>query len=232
MHSETWKRFVLLALTLLWAAIPSAWAQSKEAARVQDAATIFGEIMQAPDSGIPKSVLEKAEAIAIFPGVLRGAIGVGGQHGRGVISVRKRETNSWSAPAFLSITGGSFGVQLGGQSTDLVLVILDPKGVQRLLSNQFKIGGEASAAAGPVGRSAEASTDIQLRAKILSYSRTRGLFAGIALNGSTVRADVDANEHFYGQRLGSREVVYRASEPANLPEAANTLRKVLSQYAG
>jgi len=205
-------------------------AQVAEAARVSDAATVFSEIMQAPDGGIPKAVLDKAEAIAIFPGVLRAGFAFGGQWGRGIISVRDAKTGAWSAPAFLTIAGGSFGLQIGGQSIDLVLVIMDQTGVQRLLGNQFKIGGEASAAAGPVGRSTEAATDIQLRAKILSYSRSRGLFAGVALNGSTLKADPDANGRLYGKRMSSREVLGAPSASANLPDSVGRLRTLLKQY--
>ena len=210
--------------------VPTVRAQVAEAARVGDAATVFSEIMQAPDGGIPKAVLDKAEAIAIFPGVLRAGFAFGGQWGRGIISVRNAKTGVWSAPAFLTIAGGSFGLQIGGQSIDLVLVVMDETGVQRLLGNQFKIGGEASAAAGPVGRSTEAATDIQLRAKILSYSRSRGLFAGVALNGSTLKADPDANGRLYGKRMSSREVLDVPSAGANLPDSVGRLRKLLKQY--
>ena len=228
------RRLLLAALTLsLVLSLSSlALAQTAEASRVKDAATMLDEIMSAPDSGIPKSVMDKAEAIAIFPGVLRAGFGLGGQWGHGVICVRNRQTGSWSAPAFLTIAGGSIGAQIGGQSIDLILVIMDQTGVQRLLGNQFKLGGEASVAAGPVGRSAEASTDLQMRAKILSYSRSRGLFAGIALNGSTMKADVNSNEHFYGERLKSREVIEKMTLRENLPEAAIALRKMLSRFAG
>lgn len=221
---------VVLLLSVLCAGTASA--QSKEAARVRDAVTVFGEIMSAPDGGIPKSILDKAAAIAIFPGVLRAGLAVGGQFGRGIISVRNDATHTWSAPAFLTIAGGSFGLQIGGQSIDLVLVIMDKTGVDRLLGNQFKIGAEASAAAGPVGRSAEAATDIQMRAKILSYSRSRGLFAGIALNGSTLASDEKANQRYYGRRMGSREVVEKASARDNLPAEVGELRKAFTQYAG
>jgi lipid-binding SYLF domain-containing protein len=221
-----------MAVVLLSFCAGELLAQSKEAARVRDATTVFGEIMSAPDGGIPKSILDKAEAIAVFPGVLRAALGVGGQFGRGLISVRNDATRAWSAPAFLTIAGGSFGLQIGGQSIDLVLVIMDKKGVDRLLGNQFKIGAEASAAAGPVGRSAEAATDIQMRAKILSYSRSRGLFAGIALNGSTLASDEEANQRYYGQRMGSRDVVEKASARENLPAEVSDLRKAFAQYAG
>jgi lipid-binding SYLF domain-containing protein len=221
---------LVLGLSVL--AAGTSFAQFKEAARVRDATTVFREIMSAPDAGIPKSILDNAEAIAIFPGVLRAGFVVGGQFGHGIISVRNDSTRSWSAPAFLTIAGGSFGLQIGGQSTDLVLVIMDKTGVDRLLSNQFKIGGEASAAAGPVGRSAEAATDIQLRAKILSYSRSRGLFAGIALNGSTLASDEKANQRYYGRKMGSREVIEKTSARDNLPAEVGDLRKTFTEYAG
>jgi lipid-binding SYLF domain-containing protein len=225
-------RFVVAVVSLSSLFAVNSFAQAKEAARVRDATTVFGEIMSAPDGGIPKSILDKAEAIAIFPGVLRAGLAVGGQFGHGIISVRNDSTRTWSAPAFLTIAGGSFGLQIGGQSIDLVLVIMDKTGVERLLGNQFKIGAEASAAAGPVGRSAEAATDIQMRAKILSYSRSRGLFAGIALNGSTLSADEDANKRFYGQKMGSREVVEKVSAREDLPAAVAELRKAFRQHAG
>jgi SH3 domain-containing YSC84-like protein 1 len=225
-------RLALSALVFgLVIAPAAARAQSAESARVNDSATVFSEIMQAPDAGIPKAVLDKAEAIAIFPGVIRAGLGVGGQWGRGIISVRDGKTGAWSAPAFLTIAGGSFGAQIGAQSVDVVLVVLDQTGVQRLLGNQFKIGGEASAAAGPVGRAAEASTDVQLRAKILSYSRSRGLFIGIALNGSTLAADRDANGRFYGTRMGSRDVLGEPSQRSDLPEPVARLRGLLTLYA-
>jgi lipid-binding SYLF domain-containing protein len=221
----------LSVVGLVLAAGAPARAQAGEEARIRDATTVLGEIMSTPDRGIPKAILGKAEAIAIFPGLIRAGLAVGGQFGHGVICVRNREAGTWSAPAFLTIAGGSFGAQIGAQSIDLVLVIMDATGVQRLLGNQFKIGAEASVAAGPVGRSAEAATDIQLRAKILSYSRSRGLFGGIALNGSTMAADEDANQRFYGQRMGSRDVVAKASSREDLPEVVGALRKALAEHA-
>lgn len=223
---------VAVATLTLVARAPAVQAQGAEEARVNDAVTVFGEIMQAPDRGIPSGILDKAEAIAIFPGVIRAGFAVGGQFGRGMICVRNRATGGWSAPAFLTIAGGSFGAQIGAQSIDVVLVIMDPVGVQRLLGNQFKLGAEASVAAGPVGRSAEAATDIQLRAKILSYSRSRGLFAGVALNGSTMAEDEEANQRLYGQRLGSREVIDKVSGREDLPPAVGRLRKVLTDWVG
>ena len=175
---------VWLAMVLGVGAV--AGAQSREATTVSNAATVLDEIMSTPDKAIPEAILDQVEAIAVFPNVLRAAFVFGGQRGRGIISVRNRANKTWSAPAFLTITGGSWGAQIGGQSIDLILVILNRRGVDNLLKNQFKIGGEASAAAGPVGRSAEASTDVLMRAQILSYSRSRGLFAGVAVNGRPV----------------------------------------------
>lgn len=224
-------RVGLAALTLVAVTVAPAGAQDKDLSRVSDAATVFTEIMDAPDGGVPRSVLEKAEGIAIFPGVVRAGFIIGGQFGRGVICVRNAETGVWSAPAFIKIAGGSFGAQIGGQATDLILVIQSKLGVQRLLSNKFKIGGEASVAAGPVGRSAEASTDIQLRAMILSYSRSRGLFAGIAINGSTLGEDRDADKRVYGKDMGSRDVMGEPSTRTDLPESITKLRSTLKHYA-
>ena len=219
---------VAILLAALLGAASVAGAQSREATIVGDATTVFGDIMAAPDSQIPQAILDKAEAIAVFPGVLRAAFVFGGQRGRGIISVRNRGGAGWSAPAFLTITGGSWGAQIGGQSIDLVLVILNRQGVDNLLKNQFKIGGEASAAAGPVGRSAEASTDVLMRAQILSYSRSRGLFAGVAVNGSSVRADVDANQRMYGARLQSREIAI--DRRGGSPKAIGAWRETLEKY--
>lgn len=179
----------------------------EEAERVTAATAVFDAIMGMPDHSIPQSVLAKAEAVAVFPAVKKGGFVVGGQWGRGVMSARGPR-GSWSAPAFLTLTGGSFGLQIGGQEVDLVLVIMDRAGLERLVRNQFKIGVDASAAAGPVGRDAQASTDIQMQAKILSYSRARGLFAGVTINGGTIKQDRDANERFYGRSYSTKEIVF------------------------
>ncbi len=220
------------ALLAALATLGAGRAQSdiKEAGLVLKAATVFDEIMAAPDNTIPRTIIENAEAIAVFPGMLRAGFIFGGQRGHGVISARNRKTGSWSAPAFLTITGGSWGAQIGGQSIDLILVIKDEKGLKNFLGNQFKIGGEASAAAGPVGRSAEASTDVQMRARILSYSRSRGLFAGIALNGSSVHQDVDANERVYGRAYTTRDIVI--DRRGGSPGTIGPWRDVLAKYAG
>lgn len=207
-------------------------AQSDQTDRIREAATVLSEVMAASDKAIPNSVLAKAEAIAIFPSTLKGALLIGAQRGKGIISVRDRTRNEWSAPAFLTLTGGSFGLQLGGQSVDVVLVVSNRRGVEHLLQNQFDVGGEASATAGPVGRDAAATTDIQLRAEILSYSRSRGLFAGVSLRGAAIRQDQDANFAFYGSRFRSRDIALdgKATQPQS-PEAVAALRDALEKYA-
>ena len=179
---------------------------SDEARRLRDASTVFSEIMAAEDKSIPQAILGKAEGIAIFPSTLKGGFIVGGMRGRGVLSARNSGT--WSAPAFLTLTGGSLGLQIGGQAADIILVIQDRRGLENLVRNQFKLGADVGVAAGPVGRNGEASTDLQMRAQILSYSRSRGLFAGITINGSTVRQDRDANARFYGKPLEMQQIVF------------------------
>ena len=181
-------------------------AQHDELERLQNATIVFEEIMAARDNAIPRAILDKAAAVAIFPSTLKAGFIFGGHRGKGVISARN-EQGEWSTPAFLALTGGSFGLQIGGQSVDLILVIMNRRGLEKLLQNEFKIGGDVSAVVGPLGRDAEASTDLTLRAEILSYSRTRGLFAGITLKGSTIRADRDANEQFYDYPFGSGQLV-------------------------
>lgn len=200
---------------------------SEEAKRVGDSAAVFGEVMKAEDQAIPRSILVKAQGLAVFPSTIKAGFVVGGMRGRGVLAVRNQ--SGWSAPAFLTLTGGSFGLQIGGQAADLILVIMNRKGLESLVNNQFKIGADASAAAGPVGRDAQASTDIQLRAEILSYSRARGLFAGVTVNGSTIRQDGDANQRFYGALLSTRDIVFGGKGGA--PEPVGTFRTTLARYA-
>ena len=183
--------------------------ESDEARRLREASVVFGEIMTAEDDAIPEALLGDAEGIAIFPGTVRAGFGIGGMRGRGVLSARTE--SGWSAPAFLTMTGGSIGFQIGVQVADIVLVIKNRRGLENLVSNQFKLGADAGVAAGPLGREAEASTDLQLRAQILSYSRARGLFAGVTVNGSTVRQDRDANERFYDERLETQQIVFGTS---------------------
>lgn len=219
-------------LLVLAAAGIQALAQSELADRIRESATVLNEIMGAPDSGVPDTTLDAAEAIAIFPSTVKAGFIFAGQRGKGIISVRHRDRREWSLPAFLTLTGGSFGAQIGAQSTDIVLLVMNRRGLEHLLQNQFKIGGDASIAAGPVGRSAEAATDIQLRAEILSYSRSRGLFAGVSLKGSAIRADRDANRDFYGHSFHTREIVLdgKASKPQS-PEAVAQWRSTAAKYA-
>ena len=222
----------VLALAVL-AGIPAATLaqqsdESDEARRVREASVVFGEIMTAEDDAIPRALLGSAEGIAVFPGTVRVGFIVGGMRGRGILSARTE--SSWSAPAFMTLTGGSIGLQIGGQAVDLVLVIRNRRGLENLVSNQFKLGADAAVAAGPLGREAEASTDLQLRAQILSYSRSRGLFAGVTLNGSTVRQDQDANERFYGQRLETQQIVF-GSTPVEHPTPVDIWLQTLDRFA-
>ena len=204
-------------------------AQSEEARRVSEATTILGDVMGADDKAIPAAIMDKAEAVAVFPSLIKVGLGVGGQRGHGILSARDRTSGTWSAPAFLVITGGSIGAQIGGQSIDLILVVNDRRGLEQLVSNQFKVGADASVAAGPVGRDASAATDVQLRARILSYSRTRGLFAGVTLNGSTIRTDRDANERFYGTAYRTSQIVF--DRLGGAPEPVAAWRTALGKYA-
>jgi lipid-binding SYLF domain-containing protein len=215
---------VALAAALTLQARPTA-AQQVETDRIAEAARVLDEVLSAPDKSVPESILEKAQAIVVIPSTVKGALIVGAQHGKGVMSAKMNGT--WSAPAFVTLTGGSIGFQIGGQATDIVLVVVNERGIENLAQNTFKIGGDASVAAGPVGREAAASTDYKLQAQILSYSRSRGLFAGVSLAGSTIRADRDANEKIYTVGYNTRQIVMeRRVEPA---AAAEAWLKVLKQ---
>jgi lipid-binding SYLF domain-containing protein len=220
---------VLIAAAAILPLTAQTPAQSaEESERIAAAATVLDEIMAAPDKAVPGSVIERAAGIAVFPSLMKGGIILGGQRGHGVLSVRGKD-GSWSNPAFLTITGGSIGPQFGVQAIDLVLVITEQRGLEQLVQNQFKVGADAGAAAGPVGRDASASTDIQMRAKILSYSRSRGLFAGVTLNGTTIRQDRDANERYYGIGYRTGQIVYDGL--ATAPESANVWKTTLTKYA-
>lgn len=219
------KTFAVVALALTTLAAQS----SDEVRRIADATVVLDEIMAAGDKAVPSAIMEKAEGIAVFPSLIKGGFVVGGQRGHGVLSVRDKKTGAWSAPAFLTITGGSIGAQFGAQAIDLVLVVNNQRGLEQLVKNQFKVGADAGVAAGPVGREASASTDLQMRAMILSYSRARGLFAGITLNGSTIRQDRDANERFYGTAYRTGQIVFDGL--ATPPATAGMWRDALVKYA-
>jgi lipid-binding SYLF domain-containing protein len=220
--------FLALALTVIATLSRTVTADSDEADRVKESATVLGEIMNAPDA-IPNSVLDKAVGIAVFPGTVRGGFIVGAERGRGILSARDETTRAWSAPAFLTITGGSLGLQIGLRATDLILIIQNRRGLENLVRNEFKVGAGAAVTGGPVGRDAQAATDIQLRAEILSYSRSRGLFAGATIEGSTIKEDQDANGRFYGEKLTTRAVVFDGK--AKAPDSVKVWFDALAKYA-
>jgi lipid-binding SYLF domain-containing protein len=218
-------------VSVLSVAVAAQKSAEDEIKRIKEASTVLEEIMSAPDKAIPTNVLEKAAGIAVFPGLLKGGLGVGAQRGHGVLSVRDKKSGGWSNPAFLTVTGGSFGAQIGIQEIDLVLVINDQRGLEQLVKNQFKVGADAGVAAGPVGRDASASTDIQMRAKILSYSRARGLFAGVTLNGSTIRQDRDANERLYTVGYRTGQIVFEGMGSSSDAESVNQWKSTLTKFA-
>jgi lipid-binding SYLF domain-containing protein len=205
------------------------FAASKEDAvkRLDEAAIVFSEIMQAPDKGIPNDLVEKALCAVIVPGMKKGAFIVGATFGKGFMTCRNM-AGAWSAPAAIRVEGGSFGFQIGGSETDVIMLVMNERGSQRLLQSKFTLGAEGDVAAGPVGRSATAQTDAKLTAEILSWSRTRGVFAGIALKGATLREDKDENEALYGKQLSTAEIVNGKMAP---PAAARKLLAELDKYA-
>ena len=204
--------------------------ESREQKRLEACGQVFKEIMDIPD-GLPKDLLNKAECVIVIPSVLKFAFGVGGDFGRGAITCRTGQhfTGPWSAPALFALEGANIGFQLGGQATDFVLLVMNPRGANSILSSKVKLGGEASAAAGPKGRSAAADTDIIMRAEILSYSRSRGLFAGISLEGSTLRSDGSANRKLYGRSLTAKEIVREGK--AGVPACGRELVSLLNNQS-
>lgn len=219
---------VLFAFGLVVALAFPSFAQDKESDRVQNAGKVMNEILNAPDS-IPQSVLDKADCVVILPSVLKFAIGFGGSYGRGVMTCRggKDFRGRWGAPTMMALEGGSAGLQLGGNATDFILLLMSPRSAENILKSKVKIGGDASAAAGPVGRTASAETDVTLRAEILSYSRARGLFAGISLAGSTLRPDNGANKNLYGKEVSASDIVFKKAVP--VPDSAKELLSTLQK---
>lgn len=195
--------------------------------RLHDSAEVITEVMGASDKAIPQDLFDKAECIVVVPGVKKAAFIVGGKYGRGFISCRHHDTLGWSAPAAVKVEGGSVGFQIGGSETDVVMAVMNRRGAEKLLQSKFTLGADASVAAGPVGRTTSAETDAQMQAEILTWSRARGIFAGIALNGATLRPDDDANRDLYGTVTSNREVI----EHANPPAAARELLDVLNRYS-
>jgi SH3 domain-containing YSC84-like protein 1 len=220
-----------IASTVLLVAVIAAapGAQGKEDDRLHACATVMKEILGVPDD-IPQDLLDRAECVIVFPSVKKVAVGVGGSYGRGAISCRTGATydGPWSAPALFALEGGSIGFQLGGEATDYVLLVMNDRGAKSVLGSKVKLGADASAAAGPKGRTAGASTDIVMNAEMLTYSRSRGLFAGVSLEGSTLRSDGDANKAVYGKPIEARDIVKGG---VAIPAAAQPLLDVLTQHS-
>ena len=227
------KKNILVLVMMVVCALPVFADEKKEemkdTERIEAAATVMKEILGTPDKGIPRDLLNKADCVVIYPSVKKAAFIVGGSYGRGVITCRKGQTfsGSWSAPAMFALEGGSFGLQIGAQETDFVLLVMNESGANSVMSSKVKLGADASAAAGPVGRDTSAETDIVMKAEILSYSRAQGLFAGVSLEGSTMRSDDGANKALYGQELSAKDIVRLGKVKA--PPSATQLLAVLTK---
>jgi len=206
------------------------WAAGKQEERLKDAQQVFQEIMDTPEKGIPQDLLARAACVAIIPSVKKLALGIGGQHGAGYVLCRRDNgKGSWGAPSGYSMSGGSFGLQLGFSATDYVLLIMNADGIKKLLQDKFTLGADASVAAGPVGRNAAAATDAQMTAKVLGYSRNKGLFAGLALNGAVLRPSGDDNEELYGRKMAAKDILL--SGKVAPPAAAHGLIQLLMKYS-
>jgi lipid-binding SYLF domain-containing protein len=216
-----------ILLTTL-ALAPLLAADREPAKRLNEAAEVFSEVMSAPDKGIPQDLLENAHCIVIVPGLKTAAFIFGGKYGKGYLSCRNHSGAGWSAPGTVRIEGGSVGFQIGGSETDLIMLVMNDRGEDKLLSSKFTLGAEGSVAAGPVGRTATAQTDAQLHAEILSWSRSQGLFAGLALEGATLRQDLDDNATLYGKKLENRDIVTKG---VHSPKAAAKLMALLNRYS-
>ncbi|HSP69597.1 MAG TPA: lipid-binding SYLF domain-containing protein [Bryobacteraceae bacterium] len=217
-----------LILATIVALTPLMAKDSEPAQRLNAAAAVFSEVMAAPDKGIPQEMLEHAHCIVIVPELKTGAFIVGAKYGKGYLSCRNKVGPGWSAPGTVRIEGGSVGFQIGGSSTDLIMLVMNARGADKLLSSKFTLGAEGSVAAGPVGRTATAQTDAQMHADILSWSRSQGLFAGVALEGATLRQDLDDNATIYGKRLENRAIV---TERRRIPVSAAKLINLLNKYS-
>jgi lipid-binding SYLF domain-containing protein len=217
---------IILAVLPLITDVASASDQAKDDDRLRNCGTVLKEILDVPDN-IPQDLLDKADCVVVFPSVLKAAFIVGGSYGRGAMSCRRGEDfrGPWGAPTMMALEGGSFGFQIGGQATDFVLLVMNESGARGILTSKFKLGGDASVAAGPVGRDASADTDATLRSEILSYSRARGLFAGVSLEGSTIRPDNGDNRRIYGRKISAKEIVL--SGTVAVPPAAEQMTSTL-----
>jgi len=221
---------LMIATTVMatMALTPLLAADQEPAKRLDAAATVFSEVMATPDKGIPQELLETAHCIVIVPDLKSAAFGVGGKYGKGYLSCRSKTRAGWSAPATVRIEGGSVGFQIGASSTDLIMLVMTERGADKLLASKFTLGAEGSVAAGPVGRTATAQTDVQISADILSWSRSQGLFAGVALTGATLREDLDDNATLYGKKIGNATIV---NTGVRAPKAAARLMSLLNRYS-
>jgi len=219
------RRILLTTLALA----PLLAASNEPAKRLNEAAEVFSEVMSAPDKGIPQELLENAHCIVIVPGLKTAAIFFGAKYGKGYLSCRGKSNGAWSAPGTVRIEGGSVGFQIGGSETDLIMLVMNDRGEEKLLSSKFTLGAEGSVAAGPVGRTATAQTDAQMHAEILSWSRSQGLFVGLALEGATLRQDLDDNATLYGKKLENREIVTKGVRHS--PKPAMRLVALLNRYS-
>jgi lipid-binding SYLF domain-containing protein len=227
------KRFLAIGLAALFMAslFPAAGGcdENKWTNLIEEAGWVLGDIQQMPDQGIPEDLMRSCQAIAIFPNTVSGGFIIGGKYGQGIIMARDPESGKWSPPAIFTIAGGSFGWQIGGQATDFVLLIMSKRGVDGILGGKFKLGADAAVAAGPVGRAAEASMDLHLKSGILSYSRSRGLFAGAKLEGAVITEHWEGDETVYGKRLSAKDILIRGK--AHMPKSADNVLKVLNKYS-
>lgn len=224
------KRFTLVFLVLTFCALALAADNNKgNDSQLQKATHVLNEVMGTPDKGIPAELLEKAVCVGIVPSELKFALGIGGTYGRGMLVCRKGGNGAWGAPSMFTLGGGSFGFQIGGKATDVVFIVMNPDGARKLVQDSVTLGAEASAAAGPVGRSAEGATDAQLHAEILSYSRSQGLFAGLSLDGSVIKQDADDNERLYGRKVSAKQILIDGT--VRTPLAALGLDSALTKYS-
>jgi lipid-binding SYLF domain-containing protein len=219
---------VLIALVAGSTVFVQAKEKNKTVQRLDDAVTVFSEIMDTPDKGIPQELLEKAQCVVIVPGLKKGAFILGGKYGKGVVSCRRSGGEGWTAPASVRIEGGSVGFQIGGSESDVVMLVMNERGMHKLMDSKFTLGAEGEVAAGPVGRDATAQTDAFMRAEILSWSRSRGVFAGLSLQGATLREDLDDNNELYGKAYENKEIL---SGNVPVPAAASKLISMLGKYS-
>jgi lipid-binding SYLF domain-containing protein len=221
--------FATSLLTSLLAATSGGWAAETAQQRLDDSARVITEIMGAPDKGIPQDLLNKAQCVIVLPGMKKAAFVVGGEYARGYAECRREKGAGWAAPAAMKFEGGSVGFQIGGSQADIVMLVMNRNGMDKLLGNKVTLGADASVAAGPVGRTTNANTDLKMTAEILAWSRAKGLFAGVSLNGASLRPDTKENAVLYGREMDTREIVMGNVTP---PESAHPLIKELDHYSG